>query len=397
MRARTGFHGPLQPLLERIRARPWTAGFLPLLRRLAAAKGTDGQGSVPIGRARRPREEGFRLGQAADLAFAPREIAELRLPDDVAFSRSGPLGPSEPSEPSGPSRPSGASGLAEISGASGRRPLTGNNPTLPLIRLFGLGLLGPEGPLPLHYTERVRERSQHHRDGTLANFLDIFHHRYLTLFYRAWAQSQAAAGLDRADDEIFSRYIAQLSGHDPLDLRDSVLPSHARLGAAAHLVQQSRHPDGLVQTLAQFFALPVRLEEFVLHWIPIDPPDHCRLGLPGPASLLAQGALLGESVADRQGRFRLVLGPMAIARYLRFTPQGADLPALVAWVRAFIGQELAWELELRVLAEDAPSARLEEGLRLGWSTWLGDARHGRPAPAAGRDGCAVGLVFQPDA
>lgn len=371
MRGRAAFQGPTQPLLDRVRSQPWNFGFVPLLRRLAA-----GQGGLPIGKARRPRDEAFRLGQVADMAFAPREIAEVLLPDAATAG-----GEAEPSEPAA---------------------LTGNRPDLPLIRLFGLGLLGPQGPLPLHYTEWVRERSKHLHDGTLANFLDIFHHRYLTLFYRAWAQSQAAAGLDRAEDEGFSRYIAQLIGHDPLDLQGSVLPSHARLGAAAHLAQKSRHPDGLAQTVAQFFGLPVQLEEFVLHWIPIDPPDHCLLGRPGPSSLLARGALLGERVADRQGKFRLVLGPMGIERYLRFTPRGADLPAVVAWVHAFVGQEFAWELELRVIPHEAPSACLAEGPRLGWSTWLGEAGYtasrclqhtprGRTAPVA-----VVGMVFEPD-
>jgi type VI secretion system protein ImpH len=100
---------------------------------------------------------------------------------------------------------------------------------------------------------------------------------------------------------------------------------------------------------------------------------------------------------DRQSKFRLVLGPLEIGRYLRFTPNGADLPRLVAWVRAFVGFEFAWDLELRVHADSAPSARLEEGPRLGWSTWLGDAawgaaRHGGPLGEH-----AVGLVFAPEA
>ena len=369
----------LPPLLERVREAPWRFGFLSLLRRLAAQPAAPADGvrelAAPagaatrrIGRALRPRHETFRLGQVADLAFAPREIAEVVLP------------PSSQPEPAHP----------------GAAPLAGNLPTVPLVRVFGLGLLGPNGPLPLHYTEWVRERSRNHRDGTLANFLDVFHHRYLTLLYRAWAQGQAAAGLDRRDDETFSGYIGRLTGHEPSELRGAVLPAHARLSASAHLSQESRHPDGLVQTLVHFFQAPILLQEFVLHWIAIDAADHSRLGDTRASSVLAGGAIAGERVPDRQGRFCLVLGPLTLERYLRFMPGGADLPVLREWVRAFMGFEFAWQLELRVRADDAPPARLEEGHRLGWSTWLGDARcwAGRCGDGPATD--AVGLVFEPE-
>jgi len=135
-----------------LQAASWRYGFIALLRRIGADPRID-----PIGTARRPQAEPFRLGQAPSLAFAPREIADVKQ-------------------------------------ANARLK----------IRLLGLGMLGPNGPLPIHVTEIAREREQHRHDATLVDFLDIFHHRYLTLLYRAWAEAQAAAGLDRPGDEQFS-------------------------------------------------------------------------------------------------------------------------------------------------------------------------------------------------
>lgn len=349
----------MRRLLVRFQQAPWTCGFIALLRRFGAMHAD----APRIGLARRPRQEAFRLGQAASLGFAPREIAEIVLPD----------------------------GEATMAGR-------GNQPAVPMVRLFGLGLLGPNGPLPLHYTELVRERTEHHGDTTLADFIDLFHHRYLTHVYRAWAQAQAAAGLDRADDETFSRYVAWLTGHDPLDIRDSVLPAHARLAASAHLGHGSRHADGLVGTLAHYFGVQVALETFVLHWTGIGQEDRTRLGQfdqpgqPGQANvsgILGEGAILGEVVADRQSKFRLILGPLRLSDYLRFTPGGRDLPVLVEWVRAFVGYEFVWDVELRVRRDDVPSARLDESRRLGWSTWLG-------GDAGGPRDHAVGMVFEPE-
>ena len=354
-------------VLARLRKTPWKFGFTALMRRFGAVYTQQPR----IGLARRPQQEPFRLGQTAALTFAPREIAEVVLAGEGVKAEFG--------------LPSVLPALPAVSGTVPVR--AGNNPALPMIRLYGLGLLGPNGPLPLHFTELVRERTENFNDPTLADFLDLFHHRFLTHMHRAWAQAQAAAGLDRADDETFSRYIAQLTGHDPLEIRDSVLPAHARMAASTHLSREARNPDGLAQTLGRFFAVPVQLQEFVMHWIRIDEEDQTRLGAPRTSSVLGVGAILGEVVADRQNKFRLVLGPLRIDQYQHFTPKGRDLPLLVEWVRAFVGYEFVWEVELRVRNDSAPPARLDDVQKLGWSTWLGGSeaaamRLGSQAPTA---------------
>ncbi|OTP75466.1 type VI secretion system baseplate subunit TssG [Caballeronia sordidicola] len=322
-------------LINKLRAEPWKYGFLSLLRRLGADSRLP-----PIGQAQRPQAEPFRLGQQPSLAFAPREIAEI---DEI----------------------------------DGRLK----------VRLFGLGMLGPNGPLPIHVTEIARDRKENRRDGTLVDFLDIFHHRVLTLFYRAWSSSQAAAGLDRPDAERFSFYVASLFGQDVGEIKERTLPAHSRISASAHLVREARNPDGLRATLAQFFGVPVAIEEHIWHWIEVDPAEHSQLGKPGSPSVLSVGAMLGEQVPDQQHKFRIVMGPLEIEEYLRFTPQGADLPLLVEWVRAFVGYEFVWELELRIKSQSATPATIGGPERLGWSGWLGRSPTGE---------AITGMRFEPE-
>lgn len=331
--------------LGRAAKAPWRQGFIPLMRLLAAQHPE----LPPIGHSQRPQQEPFRLGQQASLTFAPREIAEISTRDGQA-----------------------------------------------VIRLFGLGMLGPHGPLPLHVTEIVRERREARRDATLSQFLDLFHHRYLTLFYRAWAQAQSCAGLDRPEAETFTPYIARLSGEEVEEIPDTPLPPHARWASVAHRIREARNPDGLVATLANYFGIGVTLQEFQLHWIPIEAKDTCLIGLARPSSLLGQGALAGEVVPDRQCGFRLILGPLDLRQYLRFTPQGADdgsdLPALMEWVRAFVGFEYLWEIALRLRREDARPTRLGGSARLGWSSWMVD----EPPTAQAPDATLLGMVFEPE-
>jgi len=322
---------------------PWRHSMTALLRRLAAQ-----MPELPaIGTAQKPQQEAHRIGQSASLTFAPREIAELS-------DESGKLA----------------------------------------IKLFGLGMLGPNGPLPLHMTEQVRERAENRRDTTLADFLDLFHHRALSHLYRAWAQAQSAAGLDRAHAEVFSPYVARLSGDEPDLANSTALPAHARWASAAHRVRAARNPDGLVATVRHFFGVPVQLQEYCLRWMALDDDDVSRMAVPGPSAIMGQGAVAGEAVPDRQSRFKLVLGPLTLVQYLRLTPEGhqgaRDLPALIELVRAFIGFEYAWEVELLVKPHAAPACRMGDDMQLGWSTWMGQADEARGEAVSG-------MVFEPEA
>lgn len=316
--------------------KPWKFGFFSLMRHYAARH----HALPPLGEARRPQHEAIRLGQLPSLTFAAREIANVDT-------------------------------LGEH----------------PRVNLFGLGMLGPNGPLPIHFTEIAKERLDHRHDATLVNFLNIFHHRYFTHMYRAWSQAQATAGLDRIQDERFSRYIAWITGNDPEEITESNLPAHARLSASAHHVRESRNPDGLASTLSHYFGVHIQIKEHIMDWVGIEEEDYTLLSKPSIAAVLGEGALIGEKVPDRQNKFRIVIGPLSLSEYLRFTPNGKDLPLLVEWVRSFIGYELVWDIELKVKSNAAPPSIVGDDKQLGWSTWLGEGR----ATAA-----ITGMIFEPE-
>ena len=314
----------------------WRYSFLGLMRRLNAQ-----HPELPaIGEAQRPQEEFVRLGQKASLAFAPREIADIEQAEGKTH-----------------------------------------------VRLLGLGMMGPNGALPLHVTDFVRERSESHNDHTLADFLNLFHHRHLSSLHRAWSMAQSTAALDRPHDERFSGYIDALGNTESGN--DHTLPAHARLAASAHLVRQARNPDGLSSTLSHFFGVPIEVQEFAPRWIDIDPQDRTSLGQPGTASMLGEGAFSGQKVLDRQHQLRIVIGPLSLSQYLSFTPQGHNLPLLREWMRAFVGFEFAWEVQLNIKPDSVPAARLGADAALGWSTWMGK----QPEQAQ----VVAGMTFEPEA
>ncbi|MCP1438743.1 type VI secretion system protein ImpH [Erwinia persicina] len=297
--------------------RPWEAGFISIMRAITAKTPT-----LPVpGTAVLPGQETFRIGQKASLIFAPREIASLGL-------ENGRIG----------------------------------------IKLFGPGVWGPQGAMPLHFSELAYSRTEA-QDNTLTDFLDVFHHRALSLFYRAWFVAQDTASLDRPNEEQFSFYIASLAGMDLAELHDKPLPTHARLASSAHLIREARNPEGLAGAIEYYFQIKARLEEFVTQWIFLDPADCSVLGNDA-AMLLGDGAILGNTVRDRQHKFKLLLGPLTLDNYMRFSPWGSDLPVLREWVRNFTGFEYAWDVQLVLAASEVPQATLDGSHQLGYAVWL---------------------------
>ncbi len=293
-----------------------------------------------LGTARRPVDEPVRLGQAPDLSFAPTSIAGLHPAD-----------------------------------RSGRPRME--------VRFFGL--FGPNGPLPLHMTAYARERKLHKGDETLVRFADIFHHRLLLLFYRAWAQSHPTVSLDRPGEDRFADYVGSLIGAGgPERLARDAAPDHARLAFAGVLSRQVRNADGLARLLSDFLGKQARVEQFVGRWMPLPEAERTRIGRRGVSrrrstSQLGASAVLGRTVFDRQHHFRIHIGPLDLRAFEALLPVGSALPALQALVKLYVGLEFGWDLRLELDRAQVPACQPGRYGRLGWTTWLGAPRGGRPA------------------
>jgi type VI secretion system protein ImpH len=296
------------------------------LRRIEAARP-----DLPLlGRAARPVDEPVRLGQEPSLAFAPAAIAGLE-------------------------------------------PAKGGIP--PRIVIHSFGLFGPNGPLPNHVTEYVRDRLRNAGDATLVRFADILHQRLILLFYRAWAEAQSTVSLDRPRDDSFSRHVASLVGlGSPCSRRRDSAPDHAKFANAGHLVRMTRNAEGLASILHGFFRTPVRVVEFCCRWLTLAREQRTRLGVSISGGRLGVDAIAGNAVWDGQSSFRIEIGAMPLAEYESLLPGGRRFRQLVAWVRNYVGLELAWDARLVLARDVVPRPTLGQYGRLGWTTWIGTRR-----------------------
>jgi type VI secretion system protein ImpH len=234
-----------------------------------------------------------------------------------------------------------------------------------------MGLTGPLGVLPLAYTALLRERE---RAGDRAgrDFFDLFHHRLLSLFHRAWEKQRCGIAWERGASDPLG-HLADWIGLGTPGLADRQdVPDTALLFYAGLLAMGTRPAVGLEQLLCDYFAVPVEIEQFVGGWRPLDSADQCVLGGAGSSNQLGGGALAGFEVWDQQSRIRVRLGPLTLDEYKAFLPGGAAHRRLRALCALYAGMEFDIETQLILRREDVPECALggaDSDSRLGWTTW----------------------------
>lgn len=245
----------------------------------------------------------------------------------------------------------------------------------PVLQQYTFGLFGPNGALPLHLTEFARERDRQLEDPVVKDFVNTLQHRLTTLFHRAWANADPASNFDRPKQDRYRAYLGALIGiadEEAWD-RDDVA-DYAKLHRAGRYAPQSRSAEGLEAILADYFELPLRIEQFVGAWYDVPPDSFCRLGRKPEYARLGDGATLGSASWQCQHKFEIVIGPLSLTAFEDFLPGARGLRELRALVQMYTNDEWAWQVRLLLTDVAVPGISLGQAGRLGWTTWLG-AKH----------------------
>ncbi len=243
----------------------------------------------------------------------------------------------------------------------------------PLMRVNFMGTVGPLGVLPLYYTELVAER-QMARDRTLRDFLDVFHHRIISLFYRAWQKHRFIVGYEQGQADEFSQYLLDVIGLGTPGLASrQQVADQSLLFYAGLLAQQPHSAEGLRLILWDYFNVPVQIEQFLGAWYSLEPDNQCDLDTGTDSEQLGFGAIVGDEIWDPQSRVRVVLGPLPLKKYLEFLPSGTAYRPLRSLVRFYAGDEFDFELQLVLKREEVPGCQLgssgDGAPQLGWLSW----------------------------
>jgi type VI secretion system protein ImpH len=314
---------PAAGVAQALFAEPYRFDFFQAVRVLEALR----PAAAPAGEGSRPADEAVRFRATPALSFAPSDIV----------------------------------GVAE-----------GENGAPPEMTVAFLGLAGAGGPLPRPFSEWVLHQARAGDTGP-RDFLDLFHHRLVSLMYRARARHRVSLARTPADETAPGRWLFSLMGLGTPGLRDrTAVPDRALLGYAALFAGEVRSGVGLERVLGAHFGVRARVVPFTGGWVPIEPDDWTRIGATGQNRMLGTDAVLGRRAWDPQAAFEVELGPLSLGEYVRFLPIGNAFAPLRALVRLWAGAGPAFTVRLLLRAAEVPPARrgLRVGAHLGWTSWL---------------------------
>jgi type VI secretion system protein ImpH len=319
--------GATAPLAETIFDEAHAFGFFQAVRLLERLY----RGRLPVGRDGDPAREAVRFRSHASMMFPPSEIHSLAPPAD----------------------------------GDGAEPP-------PEMTVAFMGLTGPLGVLPAHYTELVMERARY-RDTALWHFLDIFGHRLLSLFYRAWEKHRFPVAYERGEPDRFTEYLFHLIGLGTGHLRGRMsFPDQGLLFYAGLVAQRPHSAGALAAMLGDYFGVPARVEQFSGRWLELGEGNVSRLGVANCE--LGVSAVAGSRVWDHQSKFQVQFGPLTYQELKDLLPNGPAHRPAAEIVRFMAGAEFDFDLRLTLKAAEVPSCVLTTRARrrpmLGWTTWL---------------------------
>lgn len=318
--------------LRELRAKPWSVGFFQavrLLRRAFPQRGAIGEFSPPA-------SEPVRFHANPTLAFPASEIQSLDWPPRT----------DEPAQ----------------------------------MKVNFMGLCSPSGVMPTPYTELILERAQK-KDNGFRDFLDIFNHRLISLFYRAWEKYRFFVRYERREPDSLSPLLMSFVGLGTkgLSARQEVA-DESLMFYAGLLGQRPRSALALKQLLADYFDVPVEVEQFVGKWVPLAKRDQTEFkDAERVTEQLGYGAVVGDEVWDTQSTVRVKLGPLNHGRYLDFLPRSESrgYAILNSILKFYCGTEIDFEVQLILDRNEARGVKLssdeDSNLLLGWTTWIKNA------------------------
>lgn len=286
---------------------------------------------VPLGQTQDPRREAVRFSVKPSLAFAPSDIAGF-------------------------------------SAATKDDPCTMN--------VAFMGLIGPSGVLPYWCNDLVAERKRK-KDHSISAFLDIFHHRLISLFYLAWKKHQFPVSYLPGSRDKLSGYLLSLAGLGTIGLRGRIgLPEESFSFYSGLLSRQIPSAVSIESAVAYYSGTSVAVEQFVERMIPLSPEDQTSIGAAN--ARLGEDTVCGSFVWDCQTKFRVSLGPMGLDEFQRFLPSGDLLRPIFSFVRYMVGIEYEFDVRVVLKRKEVPPCILgaeTTAPRLGWSTWIKSPDH----------------------
>lgn len=235
-----------------------------------------------------------------------------------------------------------------------------------------MSLYGSTSPLPAYFVEQFAQNEYQGREQPIREFLDVFHHRLLSLVYRSWSKYRFGVRYLKGGADTFTQRMFCTVGLDGFRQHDTPIDRFLFLRYAPLLAAKSRSVRGLNVVLDDLFGtMGVKIRQFVGHWTLIEKPYRNKVGVMNHQ--LGQSLTIGKWIFDGSGRYTIILGPLGYDEYLSFLPGGHRRPMLRGVCSTFTRGMYDVMLELHVKTDAAPRFQLAapRASTMGRTAWLG--------------------------
>ncbi|MDM4016146.1 type VI secretion system baseplate subunit TssG [Roseiconus lacunae] len=246
------------------------------------------------------------------------------------------------------------------------------------------GLTGPAGALPTQYTQLVIDRV-HAKDQAMRSFFDMFSHRQLSFFYRAWEKYSLAAGYEtsaqrqRPEADLIRETLLSIVGRGTDQVRDRLQVTDDALIYYGGVFNDRPTAESLRAIVSDYLGLPAKVLSMFGQWLVLPPAECSRLGSTGAHCIVGLDTILGGRTWDPGSKFRIQIGPVRFKDFTRLLPTGQTLPQVCQFIRSYVGMEFDFDLQVILMADEIPACRFvasgstQDGSsapHLGWNTWL---------------------------
>lgn len=229
-----------------------------------------------------------------------------------------------------------------------------------------MGLTGSCGALPQHYSELVLERLKL-KDTGMKDFYDLFNHRLISLFYRAWEKYRFSVNYQNGQShnpDSFTFAINKLAGNQ----KSSLL-------YAGILNKKIRSVDGLICILSHFTQSKVSVKQFKGQWQTLAANEQTRLAartLPeGQFARLGVDASIGGRVWDINSGIEIFIKPQPESLLSNYNKRLEIVKEVKSLVSSYLGIGIKFKLFLEIKQGIMPIVQLSKsGIPLGMGAGL---------------------------
>jgi type VI secretion system protein ImpH len=330
---------------NQLQSQPYRFSFVQACRLLEQICAIQGRPSKSVGCDALPTEEFIRFAALVSRSFPPSEVAKLTH-------------------------------LADPQEAEAVDSEAANKPTL---TVSFMGLFGPSGVLPYHDTQRIIDAGN--RKNPERDFLDVFNHRVISLFYRASTKYRIPFAFEATyqksmeNENVVTQALYALAGMGTPCLRKRLeVSDELSIEFAGLFGHQVKNAISLQRLLSDYFGLPVSIRQFVGQWMYLSKENQSympsRNMMLGQNCALGNSFILGERVWDVGGKFRVQIGPLTKAQFDSFLPGNPQLVKAAQITQLYAGNQFDFDIQLELIAQEVPPTQLGDTSRLGFNTWV---------------------------